>query len=277
MATTAVDIVVKTLGTSKLDQLDRKLKGTASNAVKAGVGLDKSAKSAERFGRSARRASTGADKLIGAVKGLVAAAAVLNTAKFVIGKTAELETQTRSLKVLTGELVLAKQIIQDLQRFGAVTPFKSSELVDTAKRLAAFGVDSQKLVDTTKRLGDLAGATGAELNGVATAYGQIIAKGRLQGEELLQLQERGIDVASELKDMYGLTGEEFRKALEKGQISAEAVEVALVNLTNTGGKYANGAIAQSDTLAGKFSTLQDGIDQLARNIGETLAPAIDQI
>ena len=40
----------------------------------------------------------------------------------------------------------------------------------------------------TKRLGDVAGATGADLGGIATAFGQITAKGRLQGEELLQLK-----------------------------------------------------------------------------------------
>ena len=52
---------------------------------------------------------------------------------------------------------------------------------------------------------------------------------------------------------------EFSKALEKGQISAKAAEVALIRLTEKGGKYANGAIAQSDTLFGKLSTLQDAV------------------
>ena len=125
-----------------------------------------------------------------------------------------------------------------------------------------------------KRLGDVAGATGADLGGIATAFGQIQAKGRLQGEELLQLQERGIALQDELQKMYGLTGEEFRKALEKGQFSAEAVNQALINLTETGGKYADGAIAQSDTLAGKFSTLVDGITRVAQTLTNTLMPTL---
>jgi hypothetical protein len=103
------------------------------------------------------------------------------------------------------------------------------------------------------------------------------AKGRLQGEELLQFQERGIALQEELRKMYGMTGEEFQKALSKGQVSAKAVEVALQNLTNTGGKYANGAIAQSDTLNGRLSTLQDGVDALARRIGQVLTPALKAI
>ena len=203
-----------------------------------------------------------------------AAAAALKGAQFVFAKTAELETQTRSLKVLTGSLQDAQKVIKELQDFGAVTPFTSSELIETAKRLKAFGFETEKIVDVTKRLGDIAGATGADLGGIATAFGQIQAKGRLQGEELLQLQERGVDLQGTLRKEYGLTADEFQKALSKGQIGADAVNFALEKLTNTGGKYADGAIAQSDTLSGKLSTLQDGIDNLARRIGQVLSPVI---
>lgn len=220
------------------------------------------------------RVNAAVGKLQGAVGGLVAGFTAVQSFKFIFAKTAELETQTRSLKVLTGSLENAKNIIKELQEFGAVTPFTSAELIETSKRLKAFGVETSKLVDTTKRLGDIAGATGADLSGIATAYGQIQAKGKLQTEELLQLQERGVDLASVLKKEYGLTGEEFSKALQKGQISAEAAEFALKKLTETGGQYAGGAIAQSDTLSGKFSTLQDNVEQLARTIGEVLSPVI---
>ena len=201
----------------------------------------------------------------------------IQAARFIFAKTAELESQTRSLQVLTGSAEKAKQIIQELQQLGAVTPFTSTELIDSAKRLQAFGVEADKVVETTRRLADASGATGAELSGLVTAYGQVQAKGRLQGEELLQFQERGIALQEELRKMYGMTGEEFQKALSKGQVSAKAVEVALANLTSTGGKYANGAIAQSDTLQGRLSTLQDGIDALARRIGQALTPALNAI
>ena len=249
----------------------RKVNGqfvTTTEAAAAGL---------KRQGDAAQAAGGGISKLAGAVKSLVAAYAGIQAIKFVFGKTAELQTQTRSLEVLTQSAEKARNIVKELQDFGNVTPFTSSELIDTAKRLKAFGVDTEKLVDTTKRLGDVAGATGADLDGIATAYGQIQAKGRLQGEELLQLQERGIDLQGELQKMYGLTGEEFRKALEKGRFSSEAVEVALTRLTDVGGKYANGAIAQSDTLAGRLSTLQDNIQRLAQNVGRILTPLFDWV
>ena len=208
---------------------------------------------------------------------LAVAFGALQAIRFVFAKTAELESQTRSLEVLTGSAEKAGQIIKELQQLGAVTPFTSTELIDSAKRLQAFGIQADKVVETTKRLADVSGATGAELQGLVTAYGQVQAKGRLQGEELLQFQERGVALQAELRKMYGLSGEEFQKALSKGRIGAEAVEVAVIRLTNAGGKYANGAIAQSDTLAGKWSTLTDGVEMLAKTIGETLKPALKEI
>jgi tape measure domain-containing protein len=194
-------------------------------------------------------------------------------------QAAELESASAQPgQVLAGS---AEKAGQDHQRAASslapVTPFTSTELIDSAKRLQAFGVEADKVVETTRRLADASGATGAELSGLVTAYGQVQAKGRLQGEELLQFQERGIALQEELRKMYGMTGEEFQKALSKGQVSAKAVEVALVNLTSVGGKYANGAIAQSDTLQGRLSTLQDGIDGLARGIGTALSPAIKAV
>ena len=190
----------------------------------------------------------------------------------IFGNTATLESQTRSLEVLTGSAAQAADIIGQLRSFANVTPFGSTELIETAKRLNAFGVQGQRVVEVTKRLGDVAGATGANINELATAYGQVVAKGRLQGEELLQFQERGVALQQELQKMYGLSGKELQKALEQGLIPAQAVEVAIQRLTEKGGKYANGAIAQSDTLKGKLSTLSDAFTNLAINIGKKLEP-----
>jgi tape measure domain-containing protein len=233
--------------------------------------------SLRQFQQGVKATDNAVSGLFKTVGKLAIALGAIQAVKFVFVKTAELESQTRSLEVLTGSATKAKQIIQELQQLGAVTPFTSSELIDSAKRLQAFGVEADKVVQTTKRLADVSGATGAELSGLVTAYGQVQAKGRLQGEELLQFQERGVALQGELQKMYGLSGQELRKALEKGRISAEAVEVAINRLTEKGGKYANGAIAQSDTLNGRFSTLMDNIEMLAKKIGQVLEPAIKGI
>ena len=249
----------------------------AVSVVDIQVNSQGAVRSLNQVGAASNAASSGVNLLKSALGPLLTALAAVNAIKFVVVKTSELETQTKSLEVLTGSVKKAKQIISELTQLGAVTPFTSSELIDAAKRLQAFGVEADAVVETTRRLADVSGATGAELQGLVTAYGQVQAKGRLQGEELLQFQERGIALQEELRKMYGMTGDEFQKALSKGRISAEAVEVAIIRLTDKGGKYADGAIAQSKTLAGKFSTLMDGIESVAKKIGEVLKPALQGV
>jgi tape measure domain-containing protein len=245
-------------------------------SVVANVAINVDSRNAVTKLREVQSQATATERAFGgvtaAVGKLVAAFAAVQAVKFVFVQAAELQSQARSLEVLTGSAQKAGQIIKELQQLGAVTPFTSTELIDSAKRLQAFGVETDKVVETTRRLADASGATGAELSGLVTAFGQVQAKGRLQGEELLQFQERGIALQQELRAMYGMTGDEFQKALSKGQISAQAVEVALQRLTDAGGKYANGAIAQSDTLNGKLSTLQDSFQRLAQNIGTFFEP-----
>ena len=252
-----------------IDKLKKAVERTAPAFQKMRAKAESALQRIKTKAKEAAASFKGFNKAVALAAGSAAALAGL---RFAFMQAGELERQTKSLQVLTGSLKSAKDIIGELQAFGAVTPFTSQELIETAKRMKAFGFETGKVVGITKRLADVAGATGADLGGIATAFGQIQAKGRLQGEELLQLQERGVALQDELRKMYGLTGEEFSKALQKGQIGAEAVEAALIRLTEKGGKYANGAIAQSDTLFGKLSTLQDALQRFGQNIGKVLSP-----
>jgi len=236
--------------------------------------LNEGKRSFDRFGNSANKSSRAVNNLLGTIRKLAAAFAIFQVGKFVIFQTAELERQRKSLEVLTGSVAKTNVIIAELKAFGAVTPFKASELIETTKRLKAFGFETNKLVDTTKRIADVAGATGADLDGIATAFGQIQAKGKLQQEENLQLLERGVDITTELKNITGLQGDAFADAMSKGKIGADLVNQALINLTNEGGAFFGGASAQSETLAGKFSTLVDGVETLAQQVGEKLEPAL---
>jgi tape measure domain-containing protein len=236
--------------------------------------LNKSNRSIRESGKAAKSASGGFATLNKSLGPLLKALAAIAAVRFVFVNAAEIETQRKSLEVLTGSLSKTNQIIKELQDFGAVTPFTSSELIEQSKRLKAFGFTTDELTDSVKRLSNIAGATGADLSGIATAFGQIRAKGKLQQEENLQLLERGVDITTELKRITGLQGEEFESAMRKGQIGADLVNQAMINLTNEGGAFFGGATAQADTLNGKLSTLIDSTQNLARTIGDQLSPAI---
>jgi len=257
-----------------LQRTDQITKQLSKNTDKLKGRLDRSNRSFREQGASARVAAGGVQTLTRSLAPLLKALAVAATARFIFVKTAELQTQRTALIQLTSSVDSANKIIKELQAFGNVTPFTSSELIEQSKRLKAFGFETEDLVDTVKRLSDVAGATGADLSGISTAFGQILAKGKLQREEELQLLERGVDITSELKRITGLQGDEFESAMRKGKIGADLVNQALINLTSEGGVFFGGATKQSQTLNGQVSTLVDNIETLARTIGEVLEPAL---
>ena len=278
MAQSTVKLIVDAQNAIRpLQRVNEQTKALSSSTDKLKGRLDKSNRSFKNTGRSAKEASKGVKTFSNALGPLIKALAVAATARFVFVKTAELETQRKSLEVLTGSLEKTNKIIAELQAFGSVTPFTSSELIEQTKRLKAFGFETSELVDTTKRLSEIAGATGADLQGIATAFGQIRAKGKLQQEENLQLLERGVDITTELEKITGKQGEAFASAMRKGEIGADLVNQAMINLTNEGGAFFGGATKQAETLNGQLSTLVDNVETLARTIGDFLSPTLKNV
>ena len=275
MAQSTVRLIVDAQNAiSPLRRVNDATKNLSRNTDKLKNRLNKSNRAIRDSGRSATAAAGGFRTLNRSLGPLLKILAVIGATRFIFINAADIETQRKSLEDLTGSLSETNKIIKELQDFGAVTPFKSSELIEQTKRLKAFGFETNELVDTTKRLADVAGATGADLQGIATAFGQIRAKGKLQQEENLQLLERGVDITTELKNITGLQGEAFEKAQRQGKIGADLVNQALINLTNEGGAFFEGASSQATTLNGKLSTLIDSTESLARTIGSQLSPAI---
>ena len=275
MAQSTVKLIVDAQNAIRpLQRVNEQTKALSSSTDKLKGRLDKSSRSLRDTGRSAKTASAGVATLVGALKPLLAALAVIGTGKFIIFQRAELERQTKALTVFTGSAAKAKQIVQEIKEFGAVTPFKSSELIEVTKRMKAFGFETEEVVDITKRIADIAGTAGADINNVALAIGKVQAKNKFMQEENIMLLEKGIDVTKELERITGMNGETLAKAMSKGKIGADLFRQAIINLTSEGGEFFEGAKAQSDTLFGKFSTLVDGIETLAQQIGEKLEPAL---
>ena len=146
------------------------------------------AASVDKVGASAKRAESAFGGLRTAILTLGFGAFV----KTIYSAAAEIERTKTQLKTLTGSAQEAERVFSQLQQINKQSPFELKDLTGAASKLSAFGVSTKDLVDTTERLGKVAAGTGQELGGIATAYGQVMAKGKLQGEELLQFQERGM-------------------------------------------------------------------------------------
>lgn len=171
---------------------------------------------------------------------------------------------------LTGSAEAAKQLRQDLFTLSKTTPFKNEEILQAAQRFLAVGVSVDNLQGTINRVGAIAAQSGQPLERLALIYAQVYAKGRLQGEENLQLLEAGVDLTQELSQVTGLSGRALQDAMSKGQIGIDKFNAAL--------KLATGdmsALRQAGQAVDvQFNNIFDNISQLFGGVASSIAPAL---
>lgn len=188
--------------------------------------------------------------------------------EMLIGSNEEMEQYQTSFEVMLGSAEKAKKMIADIQSFAAKTPLTKSQSVEIGTLLMNYGVEDGQLLDTMQKLGDLAGGNAEKMNRIALAYGQMLAKGKVTGEELRQMTEAGVPLQNALAESIGVTGEEFSKMVSKGQVGIKELDKAIEELTTGNGKFAGMMEKQSQTMKGMFSTLQDEVSEFFRQMGE---------
>lgn len=94
----------------------------------------------------------------------------------------------------------ARILLNDLSQFASKTPFEIPEIRSNAKQLLAMGISADNLIPTMKALGDVSAGLSVPMDRLALAYGQVIAKGKLQGGELKQFTEAGVPLIETLSN-----------------------------------------------------------------------------
>lgn len=189
---------------------------------------------------------------------------------------AEFEKTQGAFEVLLGSAEKAKDVIGDIRKFGAESPFNFAGLTDTAKQLAAYGIAGDQLVPTLKMLGEAATGDQEKLNRLAYAYGQVKSAGRLYGTELRQFTETGLPInealAGVLKNPDGSkVAESGVKALvEEGKVGFPDLVRAFKSLTQEGGKFYGMTDKYAKTFAGSLERVKDSVAVLQQEFGQAL-------
>lgn len=181
---------------------------------------------------------------------------------------ADLEQATIGFETMLGSAQRANKFLDQIKKTAANTPFELKGLTQSSQKLLAFGFQAKDVIPTLTTLGDAASGLGLGQEGldrIVMAVGQIQAKGKVQGEELLQLTEAGIPAQKILQNELGLTADQYADLQKKGKILATDAIPALLNGIKNGTRGQAGETAkfgglmakQSKSLAGLFSTLKD--------------------
>lgn len=202
------------------------------------------------------------------ITGFIAAYGGKKLWDLLIGSNAEMEQYTTSLEVMLGSASKASAMIEKMRDFAAKTPLTLENVISGGSLLMSYGVDKSNLIDTMTKLGDLASGNAEKMDRITLAYGQMLAKGKVTGEELMQMTEAGVPLQTALAESIGVTGEEFSKMVSKGEVGIDALNKAITGLTTGNGKFAGMMEKQSQTMQGMLSTLQDNISEFFRKMGE---------
>jgi tape measure domain-containing protein len=227
----------------------------------AGRGLHGATRSASGFGRTITSWRTAF--VVGGL-GSIGVAATRMGLEF----NASMEQNQVAFTQFLGSSQAARAELSFLQKTAARTPFELPQITTAARRLMAFGFDAKQTNSWLSTIGDtIAGMGGGaqEIDQLVTAIGQIRSKGRLQGDELMQLSELGVVNRGKLAKDLGISTLELMSG--KANVSGTKALRALQKQFDAtfGGQSAK----QARTFNGQLSTLHDN---LAQTLGTITRP-----
>ncbi len=204
----------------------------------------------------------------------VAAGGVLAgfTVKEFVQKVAEVRGEFQQLEVafetMLGSAQKAQSMMADLTQLAATTPFDLQGVASGAKQLLAYGMEAENITDTLRRLGDVAAGLGIQLGDLTYLYGTTMAQGRLYTQDLNQFTGRGIPMIRELANQFGVAESKVKDLVTAGKVGFPEVQKVIESLTNEGGQFGGLMEAQSHTIVGQISNIEDSIDMMFNEIGQ---------
>ena len=224
-------------------------KGTLTKVTTRLRGMGKASEQTEsRFARLGR-----------SIRNLVIASAGFYTIKKamqgVLQTGDQFERLEVQMKAIMGSIEEGDRAIEWIKEFTKNTPLELQQVADAFTALKNFGLDPmdgtlQAIVDQTSKLGG-----GMErLNGISLALGQAWAKQKLQGEEILQLVERGVPVWEMLEKVTGKNVQELQKLSSAGKLGRDTMKLLIEEI----GRSSAGAAADNmSLLSGLMANMSD--------------------
>lgn len=246
-------------------------------------GLQRSRESFRSLGETANAELQSMDgfmaKAAQTAAGLFAADKLKDFASAIATVRGEYQQLEIAFETMLGSKSQADALMAQLIDTAATTPFEMKEIAEASKMLLAYGMAADEVNGTLIRLGDIAAGLSIPIKDLAFLYGTTMVQGRLYTQDLNQFLGRGIPLADELAKQFGKNKSEVKKLVEEGKIGFPEVQKAIEALTNEGSKFGGLMEAQSKTISGQMSNIEDAWEQMMNEIGrsqeENLSGALD--
>ncbi|KGM18143.1 tape measure protein [Corynebacterium auriscanis] len=233
-----------------------------SSAVKSGESMG--TKLSSGIGKTLKRGALAA--------GAAAGSALGYTLKKGFDRLSAIEGAQAKLKGLGHSTQNVGKIMDSALNSVKGTAYGLGDAAGLAAQMVASGIKpGQELEGVLKTVGDTAAIAGRDISDVGLIFGSVAARGKLQGDDMMQLMSSGIPVLQLLAKETGKTSEEISEMVSDGQIDFKTFEKAMK--AGMGGA----ALEMGKTFSGSVMNAKAAVGRL----GETLlkgpfnvAPAI---
>src|SRR5690554_6327598 len=174
-----------------------------------------------------------------------------------------------AMESMIGNKARADQLMSDVIEMDAKTPFSLAEVGQGAKQLLAVQEPVDDVMNSLRQLGDISAGLSVPVSQLIKAYGDVRAKGKLMGQEMLQFMNAGVPMVAELAKQLNVTNAEVSELVSQGKVGFEDVKKVLSNLTDEGGMFYNLMEKQSASLTGRITILGDSWEQMLNKLGES--------
>ena len=214
--------------------------------------LNEASKEAKQFGGNIGSATKSLIAMAGAYVGIDT---LKNSLFAVLNAGDKAKAFEAQMTALMGSFEAGEKATEWMRTFADDNATNIEQVQESFVSLKTFGLDPmsgsmQALVDYNAKLG----GSQEKLSGIILAVGQAWAKQKLQGEEILQLLERGVPVWELLAKVTGKNSVELQKMSAAGELGRDTIKALLDELGNA----SNGLAAKGlERLSGQLALINN--------------------
>lgn len=196
--------------------------------------------------------------------------AIQNMSEHVLGagmqRLENIQASKARLKGFGHDEAAVNQISKNAMAAVKGTAYGFGDAMTASANAVAAGVEPGKALEKhLKNIGNAAAATGADFNEMGSIFNKVKTTGHLQGDEAMQIMDRGIALLPALAKTMGTSVDQVREKMSKGEITFDQFSAAMESATGT----------VADEMANTFSGAKDNLKAALGRVGANLLGGSD--
>lgn len=229
---------------------------TAINEIKNQVGglQDKIKSSTDQMNNNFNKSFMG---LNSSLKSLIGGFAAFEGIKSFFNLGTQAQENQILFEGMAGSAEKGQALLTALQQYATVTKLTSQEVKQGAQYLFNYGDAYENILPDVKLLADASGGNAEKFRLMAYGFGQVVAAGRLMGQEARQLTDAGFNPLQEISRTTGESMLSLKQKMEAGLVSVDMVRKSFISATSEGGRFYKLQERLNKGVGGQWSNLVD--------------------